>query len=55
MASVAKPWMESVVSGRPYVFQQDSASAHTIWSKTGPQIISICFDPRNSDLLIAQI
>ena len=24
-----KPWMETVASGRPYVFQQDSSLAHT--------------------------
>ncbi|EGI62996.1 hypothetical protein G5I_08626 [Acromyrmex echinatior] len=24
-----KPWMETVASGRPYVFQQDGALAHT--------------------------
>jgi len=29
LASVVKPWMEIVASGRPYVFQQDSAPAHT--------------------------
>jgi len=29
LASVVKPWMETVASGRPYVFQQDDAPAHT--------------------------
>jgi len=29
LASVVKPWMETIVSGRPYVFQQDDAPAHT--------------------------
>jgi len=29
LASVVKPWMETVASGRPYVFQQDSAPVHT--------------------------
>lgn len=26
---VVKPWMETVASGRPYLFQQDGAPAHT--------------------------
>jgi len=26
---VMKPWMETVASERPYVFQQDDASTHT--------------------------
>jgi len=26
---VMKPWMETVASGRPYVFQQDDAPTHT--------------------------
>jgi len=56
LASVVKPWMETVASGRPYVFQQDGAPAHTSHlSKTDSQTISICFDPRNSGLLIIQI
>jgi len=29
LASVVKPWMETVASGRLYVFQQDGATAHT--------------------------
>jgi len=29
LASVVKPRMEIVASGRPYVFQQDGAPAHT--------------------------
>ena len=29
LASVVLPWIESVAQGRPYVFQQDSAPAHT--------------------------
>ncbi|QQP40069.1 Transposable element tcb2 transposase [Caligus rogercresseyi] len=28
MKNVVKPWMDLVVNGRPYVFQQDSAPAH---------------------------
>ncbi|QQP37226.1 Uncharacterized protein FKW44_017427, partial [Caligus rogercresseyi] len=28
LAAVVKPWMDLVVNGRPYVFQQDSAPAH---------------------------
>ena len=27
---VVKPWMETVASGRPYIFQQDGAPAHTL-------------------------
>ena len=29
LQEVVKPWIEEVASGRPYVFQQDSALAHT--------------------------
>ena len=29
LATVVKPWIEEVAAGRPYVFQQDSAPAHT--------------------------
>jgi len=29
LASVVKPGMKTVASGKPYVFQQDDASAHT--------------------------
>lgn len=29
LTTVVKPWIESVSKGRPYVFQQDSAPAHT--------------------------
>jgi len=28
LMDVVKPWMKTVASGRPYVFQQDGASAH---------------------------
>ena len=27
--TVVKPWLEGVASGRPFVWQQDSASCHT--------------------------
>lgn len=30
--TVAKPWITAVARGRPYVFQQDSAPAHTAHS-----------------------
>lgn len=29
LSTVVKPWIDKVVDGRPYVFQQDSAPAHT--------------------------
>ncbi|XP_076626017.1 uncharacterized protein LOC143344146 [Colletes latitarsis] len=29
LKTVIKPWMETMASGRPYVFQQDGAPAHT--------------------------
>lgn len=29
LATVVRPWMEEIAQGRPYVFQQDSATAHT--------------------------
>lgn len=29
LINVVKPWMETVSSGKPYVFQQDGAPAHT--------------------------
>jgi len=29
LTNVVKPWMETVSSGKPYVFQQDGAPAHT--------------------------
>jgi len=29
LMDVVKPWMETVASGRPYIFQQDCAPAHT--------------------------
>lgn len=29
LANVVKPWMEQVAVGRPYIFQQDGAPAHT--------------------------
>ncbi|XP_011135173.1 uncharacterized protein LOC105180667 [Harpegnathos saltator] len=29
LRTVVKPWMESVASGRPYIFQQDDAPTHT--------------------------
>lgn len=29
LQEVVKPWIEEVAGGRPYVFQQDSAPAHT--------------------------
>lgn len=29
LRTVVKPWMETVASGRPYIFQQDGAPAHT--------------------------
>lgn len=29
LSTVVKPWMEIVASGRPYIFQQDGAPAHT--------------------------
>jgi len=29
LTSVMKPWMKTVASGRPYIFQQDDAPAHT--------------------------
>jgi len=29
LMDVVKSWMEIVTSGRPYVFQQDGAPAHT--------------------------
>ena len=28
LEDTVKPWMDRVANGRPYVFQQDSASAH---------------------------
>ena len=30
LMDVVKPWMETVASGRPYVFQQDGALSHLI-------------------------
>ena len=29
LMNVVKPWIETVVAGRPYVFQQDDTPAHT--------------------------
>ena len=57
LRTVVKPWMETVASGRPYIFQQDGAPAHTshlvqnwlsdnvdaFWSKE-------CWPPSSPDL-----
>ena len=29
MTTVVKPWMDEVAGGRPYIYQQDGAPAHT--------------------------
>jgi len=55
LASGVKPWIETVASGRLYVFQQRCTSSHEPF---GPKLTLRqyrYFGPRNSDLLIAQI
>ena len=29
LMDVVKPWMETLLFGRPYIFQQDGSSTHT--------------------------
>jgi len=56
LMDVVKPWMETVASGRPYIFQQDSAPTHTSyliqnWLSDNVNM----FGPKNSGLPTAQI
>jgi len=61
LTNVMKPWMETVSAGKPYVFQQDGAPAHT--SHLGQNWLSdnvdmfwwTCLARKNSDLPTAQI
>ncbi|XP_076621600.1 LOW QUALITY PROTEIN: uncharacterized protein LOC143342004 [Colletes latitarsis] len=52
LKTVIKPWMETMASGRPYVFQQDGAPAtRVILFKIGSLIMLTCFGRRISGLL----
>ena len=47
---VVKPWMKTVASRRPYVFQPVHRFIRVIWFEINFQTTSICFGPRNSGL-----
>ena len=54
LLDIVKPWMETVASRRPYIFQHDTPT-RVIWFKIDFRTTSICFDSRNSGLSIVQI
>ncbi|XP_025153568.1 uncharacterized protein LOC109503697 [Harpegnathos saltator] len=56
LINVVKPWIETVSSGKLYVFQQNSAPrTQIIWCKIGCRTTWTCFGPKNFGLPTAQI